>query len=74
MLLQTLELFKGKGITFGISRAHKPLPELLERYELTDKIGKDHFYITNRDAVDAYLEKTGQAESRDGDGKAGLDG
>ena len=44
---------KKKGIVFGMSRAHYPIPESLERYELMDKIGKDHLYATNRDAVDA---------------------
>lgn len=64
-LLQTLELLKRKNITFGLSRAHHPLPELLERYELMERIGRDKLFITNRDAVEAFQARgTGEGGSK----------
>lgn len=68
-LLQTLDLMKRKQITFGISRAHHPLPELLERYELLERIGKENMFATNRDAVNAF-----EARARMADGARPTDG
>jgi MFS superfamily sulfate permease-like transporter len=58
-LEQTIEYLKKKGFVFGISRAHHPIPELLEHYELMKEIGKEHMYATNRDAVEAFERATG---------------
>ncbi len=59
-LEQTIEYLGKKNITFAMSRLHQPLPALLERYELADKIGQAHFYPTNRDAAEAYSRATGE--------------
>lgn len=58
-LEQTIEYLKKKGIVFGMSRVHHPIPELLEHYELMGLIGKDHLYQTNRDAGEAFAAATG---------------
>lgn len=50
----TIEFLKSEGITFAIARPEPPIPELLERYRLLDKIGKEHLFPTNQDAVEAY--------------------
>ncbi len=54
-LEQTIEYLKDEKIHLAMSRVHHPIPELLERYELMDAIGKENFYVTNREAVEAYL-------------------
>jgi hypothetical protein len=48
-------------VTLAIARAVPPLPEILEEYGLVAKIGKDHFYATDRDAVLAFGKATGAA-------------
>jgi sulfate permease, SulP family len=42
------------GTTVAISRARKPIQELLERYGLIEVVGKDRVFGSNRAAVEAY--------------------
>jgi hypothetical protein len=49
-----LDLLKRRNITFGITHANPRLPALLMIYDLLDKIGADHLYLTNRKAVEAF--------------------
>ena len=63
-MAHTIEDLKNRGITFALARAVTPLPELLKRYGLLEKIGKDRFYATNRAAVEAYCRETGQLNAR----------
>ena len=53
-LAQVIADLKKQGITFAIARAHAPVPELLETYELLELIGTQRLYVTNRDAIEAY--------------------
>jgi high affinity sulfate transporter 1 len=59
-LRQALELLKGRGVTFAISRANEPTAGLLAHYHLMDLIGADRFYPTNRHALAAYRQEHGQ--------------
>jgi SulP family sulfate permease len=49
-----IESLRAHGLVFAVARAVAPLPDLLERYGLVEKIGADRFYVTDRDAVDAF--------------------
>jgi sulfate permease, SulP family len=59
-LEHVIDDFAGRGITFALSRAEPPIPDLLKVYGLLEKIGEQRLYITNRDAVNAYIAETGQ--------------
>lgn len=59
---QVIDELQGHDIIFAIARASAPVPELLERYELLDKIGKQRLYTTNRDAIEAFQKETGMSE------------
>lgn len=74
VLEQTIEYLREKQITFAMSRVHHPLPELLERYELLDKIGKEKLYATNRDAVGAFRQANPPPASVDSENETELDG
>jgi MFS superfamily sulfate permease-like transporter len=54
-LKRTVENLRQKGIGFAISRAHAPVRDLLETYELLELIGEQRMYHTNRAAVRALL-------------------
>jgi MFS superfamily sulfate permease-like transporter len=56
-----IKYLKGSGITFALARAEPPIPHLLERYRLTEKIGPGRLYATNRAAVQAFLLETGES-------------
>lgn len=58
-LAQVIEALQAQGVTVAISRAAPEIPELLERYELLEKIGAERMFVTNRDAVAAF-ERTAQ--------------
>ncbi|MCS6879918.1 MAG: solute carrier family 23 protein [Oscillochloridaceae bacterium] len=58
-LAQTITALKAQGITFAISRARTPVPDLLERYELLEQIGKERLFVTNRAAVRAFEQVAG---------------
>lgn len=51
-----LTLLAEKNITFAMSRANKPVPALLERYHLLEKVGKEQLFPTNRHAWAAFQE------------------
>ncbi len=53
---QVLTLLAEKNITFAMSRANKPVPALLERYHLLEKVGKEQLFPTNRHAWAAFQE------------------
>ncbi|NTU81715.1 MAG: SulP family inorganic anion transporter [Chloroflexales bacterium] len=57
---QAIAELKQKGITFAVTRASAPVPELLETYELLEQIGEGRFYATNRDAVEAFRQEMGR--------------
>ena len=61
---QVVEYLQARNITFAMARAHLCFIEWLERYALVDKIGKAHFYMTNRDAVEAYCAETGTSKEK----------
>ena len=44
-----------QGKVIGIARASEPVRRLLELYGITETIGTDHLYTTNREALAAYL-------------------
>jgi hypothetical protein len=44
-----------------LSRANQPTHALLSHYHLLELIGKNRLYPTNRHAIAAFREETGQA-------------
>lgn len=60
-LEQAIDVLRARGIVFAIARAHQPVPELLERYELMDKISA--IYATDRDAVAAFCDSASAPET-----------
>jgi sulfate permease, SulP family len=58
-LEQTIESLHKANVTVAVARAAPPLPHVLDTYALTDRIGKDHFFETDRDAVHAFEQATG---------------
>jgi MFS superfamily sulfate permease-like transporter len=63
VLHQVLTLFANRGVTFAVARANPQLPPLLQRYDLIEMIGKDRLYPTNRHAVSAFRQESGQIVS-----------
>jgi high affinity sulfate transporter 1 len=55
------EALKKRGVTFALSRANLRVPGLLKTYELDEAIPESRRYPTNRDAVAAFEEQSGQA-------------
>ncbi len=55
-LADGLDLVREHDLVLGIARATAPVRELLDLYRLTDDIGPNHLYATNRQALHAYLE------------------
>ena len=51
---EVMNLLEKKQTTFAITRATDPIPDLLRRYELMERIGEEHVFATNRDAANAY--------------------
>jgi MFS superfamily sulfate permease-like transporter len=58
-LEQIIEFLHKRNITFAMSRAYSPVPELLETYDLMEKIGEERLYATNRRAADAFYHEAG---------------
>jgi len=54
---EVLRLMSDHGVTFALSRANKPLIELLANYDLLDNIGKKRLYPTNRHALAALRDE-----------------
>jgi SulP family sulfate permease len=57
---EVLSLMSKHGVTFALSRANKPLVQLLANYHLLDMIGENRLYPTNRHAVAAL--RSGQSK------------
>jgi high affinity sulfate transporter 1 len=54
-----IEYLKEHEITFALARLEPPVPDLLERYRLIEKIGPDRLFATDREAVGVFLQETG---------------
>jgi len=57
-LREVISLLEEHEVTFAVSRAHRPLVELLRTYGLLDEIGQDRFFATNREAAAAFLAES----------------
>ena len=57
---QALNLAEKHHVVFNVSRLEEEVRKLLERYELLDRIGDEHIYVTNQRA-EAAFEKRGEA-------------
>jgi high affinity sulfate transporter 1 len=53
-LKQVIEMSHKRNVIFAIARAHSPVPELLQRYELIELIGRERLYRTDREALEAF--------------------
>jgi MFS superfamily sulfate permease-like transporter len=61
VLHQVLTSLASRGVTVAVSRANQPTAALLAHYHLLELIGKNRLYPTNRHAIAAFREETGQA-------------
>jgi high affinity sulfate transporter 1 len=59
---EAIEILTRHGVVFAISRANRPLPDLLARYDLLELIDERRFYPTNRQALAAYREEISDSE------------
>lgn len=50
------------GKVLGIARASAPVHDLLDLYGITDAIGPEHIYPSNRTALAAYLDDVGAGD------------
>ncbi len=50
---ETIDALKAEGIGFAVARLKDPMRRVFDDARLIDRIGKDRFYPTVRDAVDA---------------------
>jgi sulfate permease, SulP family len=53
-LAEGIETAAAAGTTVAVSRARRPIQDLLERYGLIDAIGEEHVFASNRAAVEAF--------------------
>jgi MFS superfamily sulfate permease-like transporter len=60
-LHQVLTSLANRGVTVALSRANQPTSAWLARYHLLELIGKNRLYPTNRHAIAAFRQETGQA-------------
>ncbi|MGZ5297033.1 MAG: SulP family inorganic anion transporter [Actinomycetota bacterium] len=56
-LADSVSALHENGKVVGITRASVPVQGLLELYGITETIGSDHIYLSNRTALAAYLEQ-----------------
>jgi sulfate permease, SulP family len=61
VLHQVLTWLANRGVTVALSRTNQPTAVLLARYHLLEVIGKNRLYPTNRHAIAAFRQETGQA-------------
>ena len=54
-LADSVSAVHDQGKVIGITRASAPVRRLLELYGITETIGADHLYPSNREALAAYL-------------------
>jgi len=66
VLRQAITMLKQRNITVAVSRADRAFRSWLEKYELSELIGPDRFYPTNRHAAAAFREDLGRATSESG--------
>jgi SulP family sulfate permease len=59
-LHQVLTWLAKRGVTVALSRANQPTSALLANYHLLELIGEDRLYPTNRHAIMAFRQETGQ--------------
>jgi len=62
-LAEAVALLQAHSKVIGIARASSPVRELLDTYGLTEDIGAEHLYATNREAMRAYLGEGHDAPS-----------
>lgn len=55
-----LDYLRGRQVTFAMSRAYDPIPDLLARYDLAERIGEERLYVNNREALVAFYGATGR--------------
>jgi hypothetical protein len=60
VLYQVLTWLAKRGVTVALSRANQPTSALLAHYHLLELIGENRLYPTNRHAVAAFRQETGQ--------------
>jgi len=53
---EVLDFLAERKVTFALSRTNEPVPALLERYGLLERVGTEHFFPTNRQAWAAFKE------------------
>jgi SulP family sulfate permease len=61
VLHQVLTWLANRGVTVALSRANQPTSALLSHYHLLEVIGENRLYPTNRHAIAAFRQETGQA-------------
>jgi SulP family sulfate permease len=61
VLHQVLTLLANRGVTVALSRANQSTTALLARYHLLELIGTNRLYPTNRHAIAAFRQETGQS-------------
>jgi sulfate permease, SulP family len=54
-LADAVDAVREHGKVLGIARSSVPVRRLLDLYGITEAIGSDHLYATNREALAAYL-------------------
>jgi len=60
-LHQVLTSLAKRGVTVAVSRANQPTVAWLAQYHLLELIGENRLYPTNRHALAAFRQETGQA-------------
>jgi MFS superfamily sulfate permease-like transporter len=58
---QVLTWLANRGVTVAVSRANQTTSSLLVQYHLMKLIGENRLYPTNRHAIAAFRQETGQA-------------
>jgi MFS superfamily sulfate permease-like transporter len=67
-LMESVEAVHQDGKVLGVARASAPVRQLLDTYGITDSIGDDRMFESNRAALTAYLAE------RDADDQGGRSG
>jgi MFS superfamily sulfate permease-like transporter len=60
-LHQIMTWLAKRGVTVAVSRANPSTTALLRHYHLLELIGENRLYPTNRHAMAAFRQETGQA-------------
>jgi MFS superfamily sulfate permease-like transporter len=61
VLHQVLRWLANRGVTVALSRTNQSTSALLAHYHLLELIGENRLYPTNRHAIAAFRQETGQA-------------